>query len=103
MHAHEPVGQRVLKVISEAEWEMIGQRLDISDRWLELIRAIVAGHEKPEAIAAVMGLRRSTVKTHIQRMYRKIGVRSKVEVILCVFLTLFEVRDRPSPGQRDAD
>jgi DNA-binding NarL/FixJ family response regulator len=78
--------------ISPREWNIIGERLGIPDRQLEIIQAFIAGRYKPEDIAADLGITVSTVKTHTERMYRKLNAHSRSDVIITVLVELLAMR-----------
>ena len=90
--ASTQAAKRALEVISDQEWHLIAQRLNLPRRQVQVIQAIMAGHGKPEAIAHALGIQPSSVKTHIQRLYANLGVHDRVEVVVRVFVELLEVR-----------
>jgi LuxR family transcriptional regulator, maltose regulon positive regulatory protein len=51
-----------------------------SERELEVLALIAAGESNPE-IARALFLSTSTVKTHINRLYRKLGARSRTQAV----------------------
>jgi LuxR family transcriptional regulator, maltose regulon positive regulatory protein len=52
----------------------------LSERELEVLALIAAGESNQE-IAATLFVSTSTVKTHINRLYRKLGVRSRTQAV----------------------
>ena len=52
----------------------------LSERELEVLALIAAGNSNQE-IAAKLFVSASTVKTHINRLYRKLGTRSRTQAI----------------------
>lgn len=52
----------------------------LSERELEVLRLIVAGYSNPE-IAAKLYLALSTVKTHVNNLYGKLGVSNRAEAV----------------------
>ncbi len=52
--------------------------LGISPRELEVLRALVAGHSNKE-IAASLHVSPATVKTHVARLYEKLGARRRTD------------------------
>ena len=58
-----------------------GERGDeLSGRELEVLRLLVAGASN-KAVAAQLGLSENTVKTHISRIFAKLGVQSRAEAV----------------------
>jgi LuxR family maltose regulon positive regulatory protein len=51
-----------------------------SERELEVLALIAAGESNPE-IARKLFVSTSTVKTHINRLYRKLGARSRTQAV----------------------
>ena len=52
----------------------------LSERELEVLALIAAGNSNQE-IAAKLFVSTSTVKTHINRLYRKLGARSRTQAV----------------------
>lgn len=46
-----------------------------------IVRAVMRGGTNREA-AASLGLREQTVKNYLSRLYRKLGVRNRVEIVI---------------------
>jgi DNA-binding NarL/FixJ family response regulator len=74
--ALEPeVAARLLERMAE------GERGDeLSERELEVLRLLVAGASN-KAIAAQLNLSENTIKTHISRIFAKLGVQSRAEAV----------------------
>jgi DNA-binding NarL/FixJ family response regulator len=74
--ALEPaVAARLLERMAE------GERGDeLSERELEVLRLLVAGASN-KAIAAQLSLSENTIKTHISRIFAKLGVQSRAEAV----------------------
>jgi DNA-binding NarL/FixJ family response regulator len=53
----------------------------LSKRELEIVRAVTRGFNNPE-IAANLGVSQHTVKNHLFRIFNKVGVSSRAEIIL---------------------
>jgi LuxR family maltose regulon positive regulatory protein len=69
-------------VAQEATAPAADERLPepLSERELEVLALIAAGKANQE-IAAKLYVSTSTVKTHINRLYRKLGARSRTQAI----------------------
>lgn len=68
------VAARLLGRLSEPE------RGELSTREVEVLRLLVAGASN-KAIAAKLNLSENTVKTHISRIFDKLGVQSRAEAV----------------------
>lgn len=70
-------------VFTSQQWEHPRRRLDLSGRQLEIVQCIfddwVGGR-----IALELGISDHTVHTHVERLYRKLGVNSRCELIVRV-------------------
>jgi DNA-binding CsgD family transcriptional regulator len=55
--------------------------LGISERELEVLREIAAGHSNKE-IAQRLSVSPNTVKTHVARLYEKLGAKRRTDAIL---------------------
>jgi len=68
----------------EAEDERIARQARLSPRELQIVRHILLD-EKEQTIADRLGISVHTVHTHLKRIYGKLGVSSRVELILEIF------------------
>lgn len=87
--ARTPTGHR-LKV-SAGQWRTIARDLHMSARELQIGRRIFDG--KNEAtIARELGISTHTVHTYIRRLYRKLGVRDRCELLMRLFAEYVSLR-----------
>lgn len=78
------VGMRVIAAPPEVAGEGNPQAkaaLGISERELEVLREIAGGRSNKE-IAAQLNVSPNTVKTHVSRLFEKLGARRRTEAIL---------------------
>jgi len=61
--------------------EALSLREPLSEREMEILRLIAAGHSNQE-ITAYLVIALSTLKTHINRMYSKLGVSSRTQALV---------------------
>jgi DNA-binding CsgD family transcriptional regulator len=66
-------------------WRLLVRSLELSQRESEIVRAVLAD-QKESAIALDLGISPHTVHTYLERMYRKLGVSSRVTLVSRVFL-----------------
>jgi DNA-binding NarL/FixJ family response regulator len=66
---------------------------DLTEREAEVLRLIAAGHSNAD-IAQQMYLAESTVKTHIHRLFAKLGVRDRVHAVVLAYESGFVVPGR---------
>jgi len=71
-------------LFSQSKWDEIGHRLKLSHRELEVVR-LCFDDLKESAIAGILAISSHTVHTHVGRLYTKLGVRSRTELLVRVF------------------
>lgn len=81
--------------LSDDEWESIAALLRLSGRQKQIVRCIFDGEDE-DAMAHALGISAHTVHTHVDRLYRKLGVRSRSEVVVQLFLAYLQASD---PGR----
>jgi len=72
-------------VFSSEVWNILASSLGWSDRESQIVPALL-DDLKEAAIAARLGISRHTVHTHTERLYRKMGITSRVGLVRRVFL-----------------
>ena len=70
---------------SSGVWRHLGHSLGWSKRESQIVPALFAD-EKESAIATRLGISRHTVHTYTGRLYRKMGVTSRVGLVQRIFL-----------------
>jgi DNA-binding CsgD family transcriptional regulator len=73
-------------LFSVREWSAIARVLRLSDRELQIVR-LCAADLKEKAIARQLSISEHTVHTHVERLYRKLGVGSRAALLVRVFAT----------------
>ncbi len=80
---------RMLPALEHGYGAALSSRGALSDAQLEIdpltprertVAVLAAGGDRTSAIAAQLGISEATVKSHLARAYRKLGVRSRVEL-----------------------
>jgi DNA-binding NarL/FixJ family response regulator len=79
----KPGLHRDRSILSYDAWKTIANSLRISDRELEIIQGIF-DDRKELAIADELKISMHTVHTHLERLYRKLGVSSRVALVLYI-------------------
>ena len=91
-------------VLTEAEWRSIAVSLGLAVREFQIVKSIFDG-EKEAMIAESLDLSPHTVHTYIERLYRKLRVGSRCELLVRVFgehLALKSARTRAGRVARRA-
>ncbi|NOT00972.1 MAG: helix-turn-helix transcriptional regulator [Phycisphaerales bacterium] len=71
-------------LLHEVEWRALAERLRLSDREAQLVRGVFDGRNET-AIAADLGISVHTVHTYFERLYRKLSVSNRSELLVEVF------------------
>lgn len=91
--ANGPLGKR--SIFPERQWHSLALSLGLSDRELEVLQCIF--HDQRERIIAQeLGISAHTIHTHLERIYRKLGVRSRCAAVIHVFTCY--LNQRPPGG-----
>ncbi|MGD1277186.1 MAG: helix-turn-helix transcriptional regulator [Tepidisphaeraceae bacterium] len=70
--------------VSPKAWKRLGVRLRLSQRELQIAQGVLRDR-KESAIARDLGMSRHTVHTHLERLYAKLSVRNRAELMLVLF------------------
>lgn len=57
------------------------RQVGLTDRELEIVRLVAAGRKNKE-VSAALGISERTVKTHLQNIFQKLGVRDRVALVM---------------------
>ena len=79
----KPVAHRDRSILPSDAWKTIAQSLHISDRELQIIQEIF-DDRKESAIANDLTISVHTVHTHLERLYRKLGVSTRVGLVVYI-------------------
>jgi DNA-binding CsgD family transcriptional regulator len=71
-------------ICSDQTWERGTSVLALSVREAEILKAVFED-QKESCIAANLGISSHTVHTHLERIYRKLRVSSRVELVVRIF------------------
>ena len=79
-----PTEARDRRLLSQAQWCSIALSLGLSSRELQIVQCIFDGRHELET-AHVLGISAHTVRTHLKRLYRKLGVGNRCELLVRIF------------------
>ena len=71
-------------VLSEQVWNEIARSLKLSGQELQIVRRVFDDHTEL-AIADQLGISSHTVHTHSERLYHKLAVTGRVQLVLRIF------------------
>ena len=76
------MGGRSTTLLNENAWVAIRNSLRLSARELEIVTCLIEDGLDTEAeIASALGISHHTVHTHLERLYKKIGVANRSHLI----------------------
>jgi len=81
-------------LFSDTAWECLTRRLKLSRREVQIAKAVIEDH-KEQYIADLLGISEHTVHTHLQRLYRKLEINSRMELVLCLARCQMALIDEP--------
>ncbi len=71
--------------IAADEWQRAATTLKLSPREAAIAEILIVGNSEAQA-AKMLGISRHTVHAHVKRIFRKVGVRSRVQLANRIFL-----------------
>lgn len=71
-------------ILSPGEWKTLSGTLELSRREAEIVQCLF-DDETEAAVAMELGISPHTVHTHLERLYRKLGVASRCAAVVRVF------------------
>lgn len=71
------------RLFSEEAWAQLGPLLRLSPRELEIVQLVFDEYAEGQ-IAEALSISSHTVHTHIDRVYRKLGVRTRAGLVIRV-------------------
>jgi DNA-binding NarL/FixJ family response regulator len=86
-------------LFSNETWRDLERSLRLSRRESQIVPALL-DDEKESAIATHLGISRHTVHTYTERLYRKMGVRSRVGLVRRVFIEYILLAREPGVSRR---
>lgn len=82
---NEPSKPAGRSIFSDDLWRDLALALKLSQRELEIVQAVFDDH-KESLIASNLGISSHTVHTHLERLYRKLEISSRVALVSRVFI-----------------
>jgi DNA-binding CsgD family transcriptional regulator len=95
---YSPAASREL--LTPEQWIGVADALGITPRELEIIVLLLESKTR-EAVARTLHISTRTVRQHLERIYQKLGVSDRVELVLCIMHTRDELMCRDCPYKGD--
>ncbi len=70
--------------LNSDEWDDVVRSLELSPQQAKIVELVLLG-KKDKQIAASLGLKRSTIRTHLRRIFIHLQVADRMELALRVF------------------
>lgn len=74
-------------LLSETEWVFVQEELGLSPQQAQIVRYLLQA-KGDKQIAREMGISMATVRTYMSRLFQKLDVNDRVELVLQVFACL---------------
>ncbi len=71
-------------VLSDSQWCLMAESLNLSPRELEVVLHVLDG-DREAVIAEQMGISRHTVHSYLERIYHKLHVASRCQLVVRIF------------------
>ena len=88
--------------VSSNGWILLADRMHLSGREVQIARAILED-QKEASIALHLGISPHTVHTHLERLYRKLGVSSRLSLAVCLLTRYIELLGDPETRVPEGD
>lgn len=75
--------KRETHFLSRDDWDCLARAIALSPRQKQIARCVLLG-QADKQIALSVGIALPTVRTHLRRLFEKLGVEDRVELILYV-------------------
>lgn len=80
--------------LASSDWQYIVHALRFSPQQAKIVSLILQKKQDKE-ISAKLGLNRSTIRTYLRRVFDRVGVEDRMELVLHVFALCLRRRDEP--------
>ena len=75
--------------LAESEWDTLAGKLSLSLRQRQILQCVFDGQDQA-SIASELGIKRDTVHAHLARIYDKLNVHSRCELVVRAFLAYID-------------
>lgn len=79
-------------ILTASAWSRLNDELNLSPRELQIVQRVLLD-EKETEIARQLAMSPHTVHTHLERLYIKLSVQSRLELIVAILTTYIEMSD----------
>ena len=84
--------KRTIQLLDEIPWDVVSELLELNSREVDIVKALFLD-QKEYLIALELRISPNTVHTYVRRLYRKLGVSTRLGVVVCVFEEYVRIRE----------
>jgi len=88
--------------LPDEKWDALSHRLRLSRREFEIVRCIIDGSSEA-GIARTLSISTHTVHTHLERLYRKLDVSTRSDLVVRLFAAYVTIESPDRTGCVTAD
>ena len=92
----------ITQVMTDGDWLRLGRRLGIPPRQVQVARMVIEQEATADAIALALGITAGSVNTHLERLYKALGVRTRVGLAVRVLSEYVKMREESAAAGREA-
>jgi DNA-binding CsgD family transcriptional regulator len=86
--------ERAVRAEHSVAWKRLLRSLDLSGRESQIVSCFLQLHDREDAIAQHLGLSKHTIHTHLERLYRKVGVNSRSQLLALLLVNVLDPESR---------
>lgn len=90
--------ERGARLLSDNQWRTIARSLHLSNRELQVVQSVFEDC-KEASIARDLGISPYTVHSHLERLYKKLGVGSRCGLIVRIFAEYIALETAGGDGE----
>ena len=89
-----PLAQRISAYVAEPEWRRVAEALCLTGRELDIVRLLLDECDE-DNVGETLGISRATVHTHLQRLYIRLRIHRRCDLVTRVFAVILSFRPPP--------
>lgn len=90
----QPVSETRPRFFMESAYDLLCARLSLSHRESQIVRHLFGNH-KESHIADELGMSAHTLRTHVERLYRKLGVANRAALAIHLYESFLALTCEP--------
>lgn len=82
------------RFLDKQAFDLLRGRLHLSLREGQIVACLFCADKEP-GIARRLGMSPHTLRTHVERLYRKLGVANRMELVICLYESFLSLTCEP--------